>query len=197
MDTSGTTRGKGMGYAPKAILMGVLAWPFAGLAAGPNEAITGGQCPSNEGLASLCTAVSLLQEDRDPDSPYVYAYQRIVDKAACADYEHDEADRYSQKVRDLWVAHPSAFICKNIPGFDVNPGSILKLAARYQFKDFLVMSAQVWKVDLNQVDDADGRTLLDYVDKELELKRGTVNEPSLRQYHDMLRKAGAKRASEL
>lgn len=55
----------------------------------------------------------------------------------------------------------------------------------------------MWKVDLNQVDDADGRTLLDYVDKELELKRGTINEPSLQQYHDMLRQAGARRASEL
>ena len=154
-------------------------------------------CPNRAKLDQLCTAISLLKEDSDPNSEYLYQYQRIISEASCANFESDSKESIKTKVNVLWEKHQSDFICKNIPGFDVNPGSVLKLAVRYQFKDFLVEAAQVWKVNLNKVDPADSRTLLDYVQKELDLKKGTVNEPALRQYYDVLRKSGAKHKSEL
>lgn len=51
--------------------------------------------------------------------------------------------------------------------------------------------------DLNHVDASDGRTVLDYVDGELERQQASPNEATLRHYRNELRKAGAKHAGEV
>lgn len=168
--------------------------PFAAIAGGRDG--TGKTCPNRGELIHLCISVDKLIPDDDPDSIYVYRYQRIIDEAACANYVEDERSAYQRKVQELWRAYPDAFVC-SFPSFDVHHGSILKLAVRSKFKDFIVQSANVWKLDLNDIDKSDSRTLLDYVSKEIQVNRGTVSEPDLRHYYEILRKAGAKHASEL
>lgn len=129
-----------MNLACRTLLVVLCALPQS-VCAGDTASSVTGQCLTNKGLGELCTAISLLQEEPNKDSLYLHRYHRIVDEAACASYEDDDPHEYSRKVRDLWESRPNDFVCRNIPGFDVNPGSALKLAVRYQFKDFLVTAA--------------------------------------------------------
>jgi len=153
-------------------------------------------CPDTKKLRNLCSSINMLDEDKDPNSPYVYLYQRLILEAACVD-SLDTPIEMRRKVNELWNNYPADFLCKNITGFDVNPGNVLKLAVRNKFKSFLVDAAQVWKVNLNQVDEADSRTVLDYVVKEIQRYKNTEDEAVIKNYYDILRKAGAKHKSEL
>ena len=49
-----------------------------------------------------------------------------------------------------------------------------------------------WGVDLNKIDPADGKTVLDYVKEELEKKKGTALESNLKDYYKLMKDAGAK-----
>ncbi len=154
------------------------------------------KCPDVSKLGDLCGAVGFMESDKDPNSSYLHSYQRKVYEAACADYDNDSDEEISRKVNILWNSYPEKFKCSNT-SFDVPQGSILKFAVAKRFQDFIVDAAQIWKVDLNKVDPSDGRTLLDYVKKELDQSIGTAGEKHLRLYYSVLRQAGAKYKSEL
>lgn len=49
----------------------------------------------------------------------------------------------------------------------------------------------------DKIDEADGTTVLDYTRKEIVRNKGNANESILREYYDVLRKAGAKHKTEL
>lgn len=153
-------------------------------------------CPNNTNTELLCSTVSGMLEDKDPDSYYNYQYQRIIYEASCVDLGNDSEKLISQKVNKMWQKYGSSFKC-NSTQFDVSNGSILKFAVAKGFSSFLFDAAQVWKIDLNQVDESDGRTLVDYLEKEIRRNQGNANEPVLKQYLKVLVDAGAKRKSEL
>lgn len=116
-------------------------------------------------------------------------------QAACVS-DSDDEESTSKKVQKMWTQYEDKLICNNTR-FDVIDGNMLKFAASARFEDFLFDAAMIWKVDLNRVDPGDGRTVLDYVQKELDKYKGTAIEPKLRSYFDMLRSSGAKFSSEL
>jgi hypothetical protein len=153
-------------------------------------------CPNSTDTQFLCSAVSGMLEDKDPNSNYSYKYERIIYEASCVDIVNDSEKVISQKVNKMWQKYGSSFTC-NSTQFDVTDGSILKFVIKKKFSDFLFDAAQVWKIDLNQVDESDGRTLVDYVEKEIRRNKGNANEPVLKQYLKVLVDAGAKRRSEL
>ncbi|HEY0914241.1 MAG TPA: hypothetical protein VGE22_05170 [Solimonas sp.] len=136
-----------------------------------------------------------MDAQKDPSGEYQFRYQKIVSEAACAKSSDSEAVA-SAKVRAMWEQFEDRLTCNHVR-FDVQNGSVLKYAASARFKDLLFDAAVIWKVDLNRVDQSDGRTLLDYVGKEIEQNKGTAIEPKLKSYYDMLRTAGAKHRSEL
>ena len=100
------------------------------------------------------------------------------------------------KIQDFWKRRGPSLTC-NLIGFTVRDGSILKLAVEKNSRAFLNDAVRRWKVDLNQVDASDGRTLLDYVGDEREKARGTSNEAVMQRYYEMLRREGARHRHEL
>jgi hypothetical protein len=64
-------------------------------------------------------------------------------------------------------------------------------------KEFVNDVVRRWKVDLNHVDPADGKTALDYIEVELAKAGDSSNAPILRRYYDLFRKHGAKHRREL
>lgn len=150
-------------------------------------------CPSPAKLPAVCMAISNAQ--KDTSGKYTFHYEKLICDAACvASSDTDEVR--GDKIRRMWKANEDKLVC-NSPRFDVQQGNVLKYAASVRFEDFLFDAAMVWKVDLNRVDPSDGRTVLDYVQEELERNKGTSVESKLRSYYDMLRSSGAKHRREL
>lgn len=150
-------------------------------------------CPNGNNLGLLCIAV--MDAQKDPTGGYEFRYQKIISEAACAK-PSDSEPVAAEKIRAMWKQFEDRLTCNHVR-FDVQNGSVLKYAASARFEDMLFDAAVIWKVDLNRVDQSDGRTLLDYVSKEIEQNKGTAIEPKLKSYHDMLRTSGAKHRSEL
>lgn len=150
-------------------------------------------CPNDNKLGQLCIAV--MDARKDPSGQHQFHYQKIVFDAACAkpsDPEHVAAE----KIRRMWTKFEDRLTCNHVR-FDVQNGNVLKYAASARFEDLLFDAAMIWKVDLNRVDISDGRTLLDYVSKEIDRNKGNAVEGKLKSYYDMLRISGARHRSEL
>lgn len=150
-------------------------------------------CPDAEKLSLLCLDIN--EHRREPEgSKYVYAYRRKIFEAACVDLK-DKEDVRRKKIQDMWKKLESKLICNNSQ-FDVINGSIIKYAASSMYDQFLD-DVIYWGVDLNKVDETDGRTVLDYLRDTIKRYRGMSTGKILQDYYDMLREAGAKHKSEL
>lgn len=156
-------------------------------------AASAADCPPPAKLPAVCMAISNAQ--KDTSGKYTFHYEKLIYDAACVKFSDAEEVR-NDKIRRMWRANEDKLVC-NSPRFDVQQGNVLKYAASVRFEDFLFDAAMIWKVDLNRVDPSDGRTVLDYVQKEIERNKGTSVESKLRSYYDMLRSSGAKHQSEL
>ena len=152
-------------------------------------------CPNPKKLRGLCMFVDSKEKDPNPQGRFVWKYQRKLLEAACADPAKDSEEVIGRKISKMWKDNEAILICNNTK-FDVANGSILKFAVNLKFDEFLI-DATHWKVNLNKVDEMDGRTLQDYLRAQIERNKGLPAEPTLKQYYIMLRKAGAKHKSEL
>ncbi|MCM2348398.1 MAG: hypothetical protein NDI69_00165 [Bacteriovoracaceae bacterium] len=141
----------------------------------------------------MCLYIGLLEKDPNPTKNIKYKFQRLVLEGACVDQEKDSQEVVNKKVAAMWKEHEKILYC-NALTFEVMNGNAIKFAVQYTFDDYIEQVAE-WKIDLNHVDQSDGRTLLDYVQKKIdesEALRGRMQ-----RYYDILRKAGAKHKSEL
>lgn len=161
----------------------------------PSSLRTGGTCPTREPLVNLCIVVN--QKTPSTKVGFKFAYQEKIFEAACVSAS-DSKDEAHQKIRSMWSSFEdeSDLTCSST-SFNVTHGSVLKLAVYADFRQFVFEATRIWKVNVNRVDPADGRTLLDYVRDEIARNRGTSLEANLKNYYSSLRAAGAKHASEL
>lgn len=154
-------------------------------------------CPNKEKLIGLCSSIFMRIEDDDPESPYVYQYQRKIIEASCADMEKDSEAEISRKVNIMWNKYENDLLTCDFINFNVRNGNILKLAVSRRLESLIQDAAQVWKVNLNKIDPADQGTVLDYVQYQINTYKNTDNEATLQQYYTVLRNAGAKHTREL
>lgn len=161
----------------------------------PETARSIGACADPSKLEKLC--VDVLEKRSAPDaSPYQYYYEMRIHEAACADPEKDSEEVVARKIRHMWSSLRSHLRC-NTTDFEIPRGSVLKYAIRMKAFDLITQAAGAWRVELNWVDDSDGRTLLDYVEVEIARNAGNNVEPILKNYYRILRNAGARHRIEL
>jgi hypothetical protein len=160
------------------------------------EAARQGQsCPRALDVEQLCDAVSDQIAETAPGSPNKYSYQSKIHAAACIE-PSDAPEMVRGKVQAFWNREHARLNCSQL-GYSIRNGHILKLAVERNSKDFVNDAVRKWKLDLNHVDPADGRTVLDYIAEERAKARGTSLDLILQRYDDLFRKNGAKRRSEL
>lgn len=152
-------------------------------------------CPNPKKLRGLCMFVSSKEEDSNPQGRFVWKYQRKLLEAACIDVKKDSEEEIGKKIAKVWKDNEATLICNNTK-FDVANGNIIKFAVNLKFDEFLI-DVTKWKVNLNKVDETDGRTVLDYVQSQIAANKGLATEPVLKKYYQMLKDAGAKHKSEL
>lgn len=150
---------------------------------------------SSEGLQEIATLVgSRVMEPTA--APYQYSYQTRILQAAGANPWHDSPVMIAKKVQHLWHAQRAHFVANSLQ-FNVPNGSLLKFAVAKSFDDFVDDVTANWSLPLNELDKADGRTVLDYVLYEKERYEGSARERVMQNLYNKLRKAGAKHRTEL
>ncbi len=149
-------------------------------------------CPKTELIGSICSSIYKKTEDTDEDSPFDYIYEQKIYEASCVDVTVDSEEEISRKIRVFWDKSGDKLTCEDAT---FAKAYILKYAAYNQFSNFLWKATNVWKVPLNTIDN--GMTTLDYIQKEIQDKKGTPVEKTLTSYFELLRKAGAKYKCEL
>lgn len=163
-----------------------------------NPAIDPG-CPRRNKLSVICSEVNSRSEAYTPipgSKNNYYNYYKSIHEAACVlDTDSPEVAKY--KIRDMWdkLAGDPILHCTD-SFFEVPRGNLIKYGVAMNFDRF-IRDVTRWGVDLNWVDESDGRTALDYVGDMMAKYRGNTHEAKLQMYYNQLRKAGAKHESEL
>lgn len=144
----------------------------------------------------FCGEVGAKGSYKGIDSNFDYSYQKIMYESACADVENMSEQEANQKLREWWDLYKDKLLCDTVQ-FNVPNGSVFKFAIRGNLSSF-IDDAIYAKFDLNFVDKADDRTVLDYTRDEI--KKHSETSPIkkvLEGYYQKLRNAGAKHKSEL
>ena len=152
-------------------------------------------CIEEKKLKHLCMFIDTKSLDKTPGTPLKYRYQRHVMDAACVDVQKDSEEVIAKKVSAMWKHYEGSFKCNNL-SFEVRNGNIIKYASVLLFDGFLDDVIR-WKVDLNVVDETDGRTVLDFISYQIEKNKGLPIADTYQFYYKKLKKAGAKHKSEL
>ena len=135
--------------------------------------------PDGSRLAGICSDVRTGNASR---------YESKIEQAACVSPSDSQRDR-QRKIQDAWNQFDSYLHCD---GFNVRRGNILKYAINQGVSGFIYTAVNVWRVDLNRPDASDGKTVLQYVESELERSRGTPQESMYQSYYNELRRGGAR-----
>lgn len=143
-------------------------------------------------LRNICMMVSERMPDKDGRNTYLY--QTRLQEAACV-VSNDSEAWVQAKMQRLWREQGSSLTC-NGASLDIQDGNLLKFAFIQEFDDFF-RDVIKWKIDLNEVDPTDGRTLLDYVQSQIDKNAGNELGKRYQNYYYALQHAGAKRRHEL
>jgi hypothetical protein len=165
---------------------------------------------SAEGIEQLCNAVSdqilsdkgvAFAKEHDADGIFppagqgMYAFEVILTSAAGV-AAGDSPEQVKAKLQRYWLEHRTRLGCSQL-GFSIRQGNVVKLAFERHSKIVIADFLRRWSLDMNFIDPADGKTVLDYVEGQLAESRGQPIEGSVRRNFDLLVRSGAKRAAEL
>ena len=187
-------------------LSGANAEPLTARAANPATAevslasrapALGDSCPraTPEDIKGLCSFICDKKRDKkNGNETYPFHYQSHLFKIACTSRD-DPEEVMNQKIQAFWKKHQSMLFCDTF-GFNVVKGDLIKYGVDNYFDEF-VGDVTLWGVDLNKIDPADGKTVLDYVKEEMEKKKGTALEYKLKYYYAILKESGAKHRKDL
>ena len=140
----------------------------------------------------LHSSPAKLKEIIEP--PY-YLFQKKIYEAAWVDFYKDSREVAFAKIRRMWLQYEDKLVCNGL-NFDVINGNLIKYAINTKFDDFIDVVSE-WGINLNKVDESDGRTILDYTSYHMKRNEGTEVATRLKSYYDTFRKAGAKHKHEL
>jgi hypothetical protein len=154
-------------------------------------------CPNRRKFKNLCMMIGdrTLNDDPATEKQIKYMYHKRLLEAGCVDLEKDSELVKVEKIQKAWKTYEDDLKCNNST-FDVKDGHIVKYAVADKFDDFVDDVAK-YRLSMNKIDSADGMTVLDYVQDNLNKAKGSAFEAKYRSYYDKLRKAGAKHRSEL
>jgi len=122
--------------------------------------------PTKEQITDLCLHVKRGTFAAE-DSPFVYSYEQTIRNIACVDATDTEKEA-KWKVNRMWMKYRTCLSCK-VTGFSIPAGNVLKLSVDSAFPDFIKGMIIEYGIDVNFIDPADGKTLLQYIDDQIEM----------------------------
>ena len=124
-------------------------------------------CPEPERVdyAQICSYSKDQKRAIEP-SNLTYLFEQKILEMSCVNLKNDSQETIIQKVNCMWNKYKSNFSCDSL-GFSIPNGNILKFTLNFNFADFIYYMGDYYNVDFTFVDPADGKTLLEYLDKEI------------------------------
>jgi hypothetical protein len=95
-----------------------------------------------------------------------YYFEQLMMKMSCVDLKNDSRETIIKKVNCMWNKYKTKFSCDSL-GFNVTNGNILKYTMNFNFSDFIYYMGDNYNIDFMFVDPADGKTIIEYFDKEI------------------------------
>jgi hypothetical protein len=101
----------------------------------------------------------------------------------------------------MWTKYRTSFSC-DYPGVKVPRGNITKLSLDTGFSIFIFDAVKNYKLDMNFKDPSDGKTIMDYINEEIQTyKKSTVDvSAKIKEYENLYRlleAQGAKHSKDL
>jgi hypothetical protein len=152
--------------------------------------------PKASDYKSFCDSIAAKEKPIGNDLKFFdFAYEKRLMTLSCADIEKDGKEAATEKVGKMWTKYNKSFKCQS-SAFNVEKGNILKFALTQNFTPFLETIVSTYNLDINFVDPADQRNLMDYVNDELKVAI-SVQGPThprvkvLKEYKELLEGLGA------
>lgn len=157
--------------------------------------------PTPGSVAELCSALMTPEQDTSEMS-IGYNYQNILWKLACAKPKIDSTQVGREKVRNYWNKYKKDIRCPGQGLSDTDNISVAKHAIDTSSVRFTRELAIAYKVDFNFVDEKDGMTVLDFVQKRIDQANRLVPKPeqTLIEYqavYDAIVRVGGKHKKDL
>ncbi len=129
-----------------------------------------------------------------------YKYQEDLWQMSCAVPGIDTEEESIKKIQAMWMKCRVKFRCYKYIGVSVSDGNVAKFAMDTGLSTFLVTAVKRYKLDMNFIDPADGKTIMDFLDEQFKMfkKADSLDkaEECLRLYK-LLEKHGCKHAKDL
>ncbi len=162
------------------------------------EKIEADGCPAPKptDYKAFCDSISIQEKPTNADKEYFsYGYEKRLMDLSCADVSKEPREVAAEKVSKMWSKYNKNFRCQSST-FNVEKGSVLKFAVVQGFAPFLETIVGTYQMDINFVDPADNKNVLDYVNAELKKALATEgpNHPRvkvLKEYKELLQDLGA------
>lgn len=153
--------------------------------------------PGND-VRQLCDYLVLQTKARGTATDTVeYFYEQLLWEFACAKMGVDDLETAKKKIQVFWNRYKTKCTCNSV-NFPVKDGSVLKYSINHKFLEFIDMLVTNYELDINFIDPADNKNLLDYFDEEVtKLKKAMVSEDGVKVFEgqrEYLVKLGAKRS---
>lgn len=149
----------------------------------------------------VCQALS--DNDIAPDgSKFNYIWEEDFWELACADKGKDTKEVAYKKLQCMWMKYRERFRGYNYSGQTVKDPNLLKFMCDLSYHRDVIRMIEVYKLDVNFIDPADGKSIMDFViDRMKQIKKAPpVDKANLEEFenlYEVLKKNNIKTAAEI
>jgi hypothetical protein len=155
--------------------------------------------PTRNQFTRVCN--SIYERKKAPEgSKFGDKYQEDLWEISCADPTKDSPELANSKIQKMWNNHREDFRCYGYTGVTVADSNVAKFSADTGFPAFLIVAVKKYKLDMNFKDPADGQTLMDFLQENINRYKGTAYTGKTEEYeklYKMMAQAGAKHSKDL
>jgi hypothetical protein len=155
--------------------------------------------PTKDQLQGVC--ISIYDRSKtEIDSELPFEYLEELWTLSCADPKKESVEQAKIKIQIMWNANREAFRCYSFPGVTVSEGNVLKFSTDTSFPYFLTTTVKKYQLDMNFIDPADGKTMMDFLKTGIDRYTQQGNTGKAFEYqriYDLFAKNGAKHAKDL
>ena len=155
--------------------------------------------PTKKQFTYVCNEI--YEKNLAPEeSNFGYQYVEELWKISCAKVGVDTPEQAKRKIQCMWNKYKEEFRCYGHSDVTLDNANVLKFSVDTGFSTFVVAAVKKYELDVNFKDPTDGKTILDFVESQLDHYRNSTFTAKANEYqrtYDLLIKYGAKRATDL
>lgn len=150
----------------------------------------------NSDYKAICGDIAARNRIQGPDAKYYeFHYEKRIWDLSCADPHVDTEEVSKQKIGIMWNKYKKDFKCDSLE-FNVQNGNLLKFSISQSMPEVIETLAITLGLDINFVDPADNKNVLDYVNFEITRLSKLQNSAAVikiyNEYRDEIIGLGAK-----